>query len=220
LERVVVPISFTPESEHAIPVAVALASKAHAIVDLLAVVEPIDRDAAEVKLTRIARDTGDAVQWRVLESGGRPEAALLTELHRRDRSLWCVGSHSRGALGELLLGSLSEELVRDAHEPVLLVGPHAGKPSEGSVLAVALDGTPRSEAILPAAIDLGRDLGMKPRLLEVIDADEASLPPDVSPSAYLARVATRLRPEEVDHDVLHGHDAGRPSPSTCPTWPK
>lgn len=210
LERVVVPINFTSESDRAIPIAMAVAGRVRANVELVTVVEPIGRDEAEVNLGRMARDLGDAVRWRVLESGGPPEAALLTEFHRRSGSLWCVGSHGRGALGEALLGSLSEDLVRDAHEPVLLIGPHAGQVSDGAVLAVALDGTPRSEAILPAASELGADLGMNMRLLAVVDADSSDPPPDVSPTAYLARVAARIPgAENVDYDVLHGRDAAR-----------
>jgi nucleotide-binding universal stress UspA family protein len=210
LERLVVPIDFTPESERAIPIAVALASKAQASVELVSVAEPIGRDETAMKLMQAARDSGNAVEWRVLESGGPPEAVLLTEVHRRRQSLWCVGSHTRGALGELLLGSLSEELVREAHEPVLIVGPQAGKPAAGTVLAVALDGTARSEAILPAALDVARDLGMTVRLLEVVQTDTTNLPPDVSETAYLTRVAGKLpSADDVDYDVLHDNDAAR-----------
>ena len=58
---------------------------------------------------------------RVQRAPGTP--ALLDELHRSEKELWCIGSHARGALWEMLLHSLSEGLVRTSHVPVVLVGP-------------------------------------------------------------------------------------------------
>jgi nucleotide-binding universal stress UspA family protein len=208
LERVKVPIDFTPESEHAIPFAVMLAGKAQATVELVTVVEPIDREGADLGLKHLAQDAGRTVEWRVLETGGPPEAALLTELHRGGPSLWCIGSHARGALGELLLGSLSEDVVRQAHEPLLIIGPQAVDPSPGNVLLVALDGTARGEAILPAAAELARDLGMALRLVQVVQPDLATLPSDASDTGYLSGVAERISaPADVDVDVLYHADA-------------
>jgi nucleotide-binding universal stress UspA family protein len=207
-ERVVVPVDFSAESEQAIPVALAIAAPAQASVELVTVVEPIRRDEVEVEMIRLARSLGDAVEWRVIETGGPAEAALLAQLHGSEQSLWCVGSHARGALGELLLGSLSEQLVREAHVPVLVVGPHASAPATDGILAVALDGSDRSEAILPAAHDLAGELGMRLRLLQVIEPVSGDRPDDVSETAYLARVATTLPDQEaVDYDVLHDDDA-------------
>jgi nucleotide-binding universal stress UspA family protein len=209
-ERVVVPVDFSEESDHAIRVAVAIGATAQVTVELVTVVEPIRRDEVEVELIRLARSFGEAIEWSVIDTGGPPEAALLAQLHGSERTLWCVGSHARGALGELLLGSLSEQLVREAHVPVLMVGPHAVAPPTDGVLAAAVDGTERSEAILPAANELAGALGMRLRLLQVIEPISGDRPEDVSETAYLSRVAATLPSDpEVDYDVLHDDDAAK-----------
>ena len=129
----------------------------------------------------------------------------MTELRRRDNALWCVGSHARSALGELLRRSISEELVGDAHLPVALVGPHVSAPPKGRVLAVALDGTSPSEAILPYASDLAGALGMTLRLLQV--GEPGCWSADTVETAYLAVAAGNVPTIErraVDYEVLHG----------------
>jgi nucleotide-binding universal stress UspA family protein len=207
IERVVVPIDFSPESERAIPTAAALARAANAAFELITVAEPLNRDEAQLELSRVARDSASGAEVRVIESGGPAEAALLADLHRTERSLWCVGTHARGAVGELVFGSVSEELVRDSHVPVLLVGPHAGEPQTGKVLAVAVDGTPESEAIITVADELANDVGMTVRLLQVIEPSAPTGARDSFETAHLARLSARyFSGRDVDYDVLHGKD--------------
>ena len=141
-----------------------------------------------------------------METGGPIAAALLTELQRSEKELWCVGSHARGALWEMLLHSLSEDLVRTSHVPVVLVGPHATAAPSGRVMAIALDGTEQSEAILPATADLSGALGMSIRLLQVAGPAQRRCPMtrrgrDTSRGG---RQGSRHRPDAVDYDVLHG----------------
>jgi nucleotide-binding universal stress UspA family protein len=208
IERVVVPVDFSGESDRALVTAPVLASWARADVELLTVVEPSERSAVEPKLAETARRLGNGTTFRIVESGGRPESVLLTELHAGRKELWCVGSHARGAFSELFLESLSEDLVREAHMPVVLVGPHCTTAPAGRFLAIALDDTNESEAILPAAADLAPALGMTLRLLQVADPGE-ELPADAIETGYLAHVAAKITPitrTEVDYDVLHGHD--------------
>jgi nucleotide-binding universal stress UspA family protein len=212
IERVVVPIDFTTESDRALLVAPVLARWASASVELVTVAEPVDRAGIEARLAELAEDIGDGVASRIVESGGPPEAALLTELHGDEKALWCVGSHARGAWSELLFRSVSEELVRDAHVPVVLVGPHVTKRPSGRVLGVALDGTEQSEIILPAAAALGGALGMTLRLLQVAGKGARGLPVDSVESGYLAHAAEKvpsIKPQFSDYDVLHGDHPAR-----------
>jgi nucleotide-binding universal stress UspA family protein len=207
--RIVVPIDLPYDGEHAIPIALALAERTSARVELITVVEPTERGRAETGLRTLADAAGGpSLECRVVETGGPPEAALLTELHRPHNALWCVGSHARGALGELVFGSLSEDLVRDAHLPVMLVGPDVDPARRGSVVGLALDGTPRGEALLPAAMDLAANLGMSLRLLQVIEAQASDVPADTVEAGYLSNVATRYSTDP-DYEVLHARDAAK-----------
>ena len=167
--RVVVPVDFSAESDRALVTAPVLAGWAGARVELLTVVEPSERPDVEPKLAETARRLGNGTTFRIVESGGPPQAVLLTELHAGRKEFWCVGSHARGAFSELFLESLSEDLVREAHMPLVLVGPHCTTAPTERFLAVALDDTDESEAILPAAADLAPALGMTLRLLQVAD---------------------------------------------------
>ena len=212
IDRVVVPVDFSAESDRALVTAPVLAGWAGAGVELLTVVEPSERPDVEPKLAETARRLGNETTFRIVESGGPHSAVLLTEVHAGRKELWCVGTHARGRFSELFLESLSEDLVREAHMPVVLVGPHCTTAPTGRFLAVALDDTDESEAILPAAADLAPALGMTLRLLQVAESGD-QLPADAIETGYLAHVATKINPiraaAEVDYDVLHGHE---PSP--------
>jgi nucleotide-binding universal stress UspA family protein len=207
IERVVVPVDFSAESDRALLVASLFARWAGAGVELVTVAEPADRADKGARLTELADGVGDNASWRIVETGGRPEPALLNELHRDEKALWCIGSHARGAWSELLIESVSEDLVRDAHVPVVLVGPHVAAQPSGRVLAVALDGTAESEVILPAAAAMGGALGMTLRLVQVAGRGGDFLPSDSIETGYLARAAAATpanRPQLGDYDVLHG----------------
>jgi nucleotide-binding universal stress UspA family protein len=212
IERLVVPVDFSAESDRALSIAPVLARWADAGVELVAVAEPVDRAIVESRLAELAEGLGDNASWRIRESGGPAEAALLTELHRDEKALWCIGSHARGAWSELLIDSVSENLVRDAHVPVVLVGPHVDAPPFGRVLAVALDGTEESEVILPVAAALGGALGMTFRLLQVAGKGWDDLPADSTETGYLARAAETMpsmKSTLVDYDILHGDHPAR-----------
>jgi len=207
IERVVVPVSFTSEAERALVVAPTLADWAGAGVELLSVVRPGDRLYVEPIVDAAARELGPRASFRIVESEGPVEAVLLTELRQGSKELWCIGSHSRSALGELILDGLSEELVRQAHVPIVLVGPGAKSAPTGRVMVVALDGSEGSESSLGPAAELAAALGMTLRLLQVSSAIDGELPADTFESGYLAHMRhelTGVDPATIDFDVLHG----------------
>ena len=102
IDRVAVPVNWTAESDRALVVASTLATWAGVGVELVTVAGPIMGVDVQWRLEELARNATVPTTWRIVETGGPPEAALLTELARDENRLWCVGSHARGALGELL----------------------------------------------------------------------------------------------------------------------
>ena len=188
-----------------------LATWAGVEVELVTVVEP-EWAGALARLAEVGHDLGDSTPCRVVESGGPVGLVLLDELHRSEKELWCVGSHARGALWEMLQPSLSEDLVRTSHVPVALVGPHATAAPSGRVMAIAVDGTEQSEAILSAAADLSDALGMSVRLLQVAETDADAMPSDSCGTGYLSQVAGKIPNvdhDAVDYDILHGGQPAR-----------
>jgi len=204
-DHVVVPIDFSPESEQALPHAVEFARRAQVPVELLSVASPHHYADASERLRELADDQGIGT-WTVIETDDRPEEVLFDEAITQ-AALWFVGSHARTSLGELILGSVSEDLVRDVERPMVVVGPHATTPRTGNVLAVALDGSVESEAVLPSALELARRFHLELRLLQMATGD---VPTDVVETSYLAHVAARLAPPGCrDYDLLHGKDAAQ-----------
>jgi len=70
----------------------------------------------------MAREAGVEVETVLLEvEGSRFSNAIIEEANRSSAELIVLGSHGRGALAHLLLGSVAERVLRHAPVPVLLV---------------------------------------------------------------------------------------------------
>lgn len=213
IDTVIVPVDFSEVSLAAVDQGCWLAARAGADVELVAVTTPRYENVTAAALTSLAKDTSDTLAGAL--TGGRTigqrvittededvEGRLVAEVLSRPKALWVVGSHGRTALGELLFGSVSADLVRDAEVPIIVIGRHATSRPDAGVLAVALDGSPLSETILPAAVEMASLLGLHLRLLQVgLD----HVPTDSNDTAYLARLSETLpHPEHADYDTLYG----------------
>lgn len=71
---------------------------------------------------------GSEIQLFVHVHIGMPTTEILRVAEEVSADLVIVGSHDRGAIGQLLLGSVSRVVVRDAHCPVLIARPKAYPP--------------------------------------------------------------------------------------------
>ena len=81
-----------------------------------------ERQAAESALARVRSDleaAGVSASVEVVE--GEPAHAILELARSTEAALVCMGTRARGALGQLILGSVANTVVRDATVPVLLV---------------------------------------------------------------------------------------------------
>jgi nucleotide-binding universal stress UspA family protein len=204
IEHVIIPVDFSEASLVAVEQGRALARRAGADVELLSVTSPRDANTTAAALRSLAAADGNGTGLRVVTTDDDDiEGRLVDEVLERRNTLWCVGSHGRTAVGELMFGSVSADLVRDAEVPIVVIGPHSELRPTATVLAVALDGTDLSETILPAAVQVARTLGLTLRLMQVGLVHAES---DAADSAYLARVASGLdHPERIDYDTLYGN---------------
>lgn len=84
------------------------------------------RHDAALELVARGRETGVRVSFLVWT--GDPGESIVSAAEAENVDLVVVGTHGRGTLGRLLLGSVSEHVVRNAPCPVLIVRP-ASRPS-------------------------------------------------------------------------------------------
>ncbi|HSP98829.1 MAG TPA: universal stress protein [Candidatus Dormibacteraeota bacterium] len=184
LERIGVGTNFSPQSDVALGVAVALARATHARIDLVHVVHrpplyermvlseqklvaDLEQKAAS-HLQQLASSPAFAgVPIAVHTRTGTPFNELLAVAREQRHDLIVVGARQRGGLSDLLLGSTAERVLRKAPTPILLAkAPLADPP------ACVLAPTDFSEASRPAleeAIALARRWQARLVLLHVIE---------------------------------------------------
>jgi nucleotide-binding universal stress UspA family protein len=126
--RVLIPIDFSDGSRRAIGRGLAiLASGGRA---RLLHVAPAQGGPGEEELSAMLRAAvphgvarrGLRVDVEVVTSGN-PAEAICQAAERFDADFICMGTHGRGAIGKLALGSIADEVVRKARRPVVLVKP-------------------------------------------------------------------------------------------------
>lgn len=209
--RIVVPLDPTRPAPVAARVAMTLAHQASMSVELVAAQPPgLDALTTQSYLHRRVRDVADANLPVTCEDLGpdEPADAILAYLEPGGSSLVCMDSQSRGAVGELAFGSVSQAVTRRSPVPVLLCGPDLDPAPLFDRILVGLDGSDLAEQALAVAIEFGATIGATIELLEVLDTDVV-LPPDVSEAAYLNRVCASSPVPIEAFDAIHHRDPAR-----------
>ncbi len=142
LRRILVPTDFSKHSANALRYAVALAEKFGAELHLLHVVQdlavfvpdavsgatpvvpPVEQLTAAVReaLDRVVRENG-LERFTVCRDvrEGAPFQEIIRFAREKEIDLIVMGTHGRGGLAHVLLGSVSERVVRKSPCPVLTV---------------------------------------------------------------------------------------------------
>jgi len=173
---VLVPLDGSPEAgailSHLEPLG---SSGALRVVLFEATAQPQDEPAARANLQKAA----DPLQARGIDTqcltGVGPPAELILELAARERAdLIAMTTHGRTGLTRLLMGSVTETVLRHSTLPLLVARP--GTPSRPwRRIVLALDGSENSERVLPFTLALAHRVGAS------IDLVMASLPVDAHP---------------------------------------
>jgi nucleotide-binding universal stress UspA family protein len=138
VHHVLVPIDFSSYAEHALDYAIALAQKLQARVTLLHVIQPLVAGAdmgawpsptfvaeLEAAITSdmegyLARVTAAGLAGEIAVVHGAPSQEILDTARKHQVDLIVMGTHGRTGLPHVLLGSVTERVVRSAPCPVLV----------------------------------------------------------------------------------------------------
>ena len=108
-------------------------------------------------------------------------------------------SHGRGGLARFWLGSVADALVRLNPAPILLLRAHEDtqEPIQTAPvqrIIIPLDGSTRSESILPYALALGQTIGARYTLMHVnVPALPSQVPPFITPTVLDTEQTERER---------------------------
>lgn len=218
LRRVVVPVDGSPFAERALPVACWLAGDLGAPLHLVEVVDDGgDTDHAIHYLADLAR-RHNATSWHVARDQ-RPREAIAAALGAEPPSLACLATHGRDRSASTL-GSVAMQVLDDATEPVLLVGPRARPPcADDAPVVVAIDGTPGDRRVVRVAAEWAARLRRRLVVVTVTEPSPAGfrqhrpvrrsrgpVDPETCVSLLAAEAmaeGTGLGPGQVDARVVH-----------------
>jgi len=216
LQNILFATDFSPLAETALPHAVDLAHRYGAklytvnVLPHMPFVEAPQPDPEEIKQTtkqrladwvRSASSKGVEHEELIVQGEAPTVIAKLVRKHAID--LIVIGTGGRHGLGKLLLGSVAEEIFRNAECPVLTLGPHATRwDLDGNLqhILFATDFGPESVHALPYAISLAEENHARLTLLHVAPEPGVVLPepepgamPVVDESEVVASTEKQLR---------------------------
>jgi nucleotide-binding universal stress UspA family protein len=138
------------------------------------------RLSAEQQLTAlVGSESFRGIRHKELIKEGEVAEVLSTMVRNYEIDLIVIGTSGRRGLQKLLMGSVAEEVFRNAECPVLTVGPHATNwPADGKLrhILYATDFGPESVHGLPYAISLAEENRARLTLLHVAPEPVGPLP--------------------------------------------
>jgi nucleotide-binding universal stress UspA family protein len=211
--QLVVAVDGSDRAAVAVHTARELARPLNASITILAVASSRqDRGALEQHVEEMAA----AAQGKPLViDGGNVAAALLEAVSELPEHVLCMGSHGRGRSASVV-GSVTAEVAAQAAEPLVVAGPNvpAEQPVAGRLVA-CVDGSARSESVLPTAASWAAALYLGLSIVTVAEPiPEPMTPgapyrrshgPQVAAEPYIGELVQRWqgRGVDVDGDVVY-----------------
>lgn len=221
LKRILVPTDFSELASEALALAKDLATRTSAEVVILYadpfmppphftstqlddVVQAIthSKDLAGEELEKYLRQhLGEGVNARAVVVESMPVTAIVAWAQSNEVDLIIMGTHGRGGINRLMLGSVTERVLRETDQPLLAVrGPNGLRPIRRILCPVNFTGV--AQKALDWAAGFARLIGAELTLLHV-DEDEAASDEDL-----MSRFGECKLPEEsslkIDLKVAHG----------------
>lgn len=194
ISKILVTTDFSPVSDHALDFAIALARRYDARIYLTHVITPDPFQFAEPQLAQATyekvRQAAEEGITDILISGklrGVPHEVLMDEgnvwpslenlIRKHEIDLVVTGTHGRGKVQKLLVGSVAEEIFRKADCAVLTVGPRVPNEVNKEIalnhILFATDFGPGAEKAAAYAFSLAQEHNATLTLLHVIESAAA-----------------------------------------------
>lgn len=213
-KHILVPLDGSQLAELAIPAAIELARKVDGVLCLLRVVpqmpavidvpfeiDMVDTEEAEKYLDDTgARLSPHGVPLLLAIRHGRPAQEILDYAVEVRANAIVMTTHGRSGFGRLAMGSVAEEVVRDATCPVLLLQKETTAPVYRRIL-VPLDATPGSAAILPAVSEIAQ---LYESEIILVHANIAARTSGEPVEDYLAKISEIFRETGIHTSILAG----------------
>jgi nucleotide-binding universal stress UspA family protein len=211
--QVVVAVDGSDRSAASVPIARQIGGRLDAGITVLAVLAlRQDRSALEQHVEQLATE----VQGKslVIDADDVP-GAILGAISEVPSHVLCMGSHGRGRSASVV-GSVTAAVAAQSREPFVVVGPNV--PPAHAVagrLVACVDGSARSESVLPAAASWAAALGLGLSIVTVAEPIPEPLTPgapyrrnhgpQVAAEPYIGELVQRWqdRGVQVDGDVVY-----------------
>jgi nucleotide-binding universal stress UspA family protein len=108
---------------------------------------------------------------------GPPAPMMAIEARRHDATLVAIGTHGRGRLPGILLGSVATQLLHNSPCPVLIARPDAAPAEFPRSIVAATDGSPEAGRAVEVGETLAARLGARLEALVVTDEGEGDAGP-------------------------------------------
>ena len=211
IHNVLIATDFSRYSTVAMNFGLALAQEYHAKADIVFVLPSNDfliagpdayvaaKDAAERDLEELKSELqqtqpcNESRDYHLLFMEGDPAESILDCAREKNVDMVVVGTHGRGGLGKMLMGSVAERVFRQSPVPVMTVGPHLHRAARGFAprnILLPANFTPASERAAHYAAALAREHDAKLTMLHVREKTEADV--HTNPSQVLRETEKNL----------------------------
>ncbi len=165
--RILLPLDGSETAENILAALLPLRERKPLFLTLLAVVTGKPSGAAmKVYLSKAAAALRrPRVEVRTELGLGDPASEILAHARSGRSALIAMSTHGRTGVRRLLMGSVTEKVLR--HSPIPLLACRPGSRMEGWNHVVALDGSARAEAVLEDVVPFARLVGARLHLLHV-----------------------------------------------------
>jgi nucleotide-binding universal stress UspA family protein len=141
---------------------------------------------------------------------GSPPDILKKTIDHWQPDLLVVGSHGRSAIGRMVLGSVSLDLVHHAPCSVRVVRPGAESPAGPPRILIASDGSPHAESALNAVLRRSWPAGTQVRVVSIVQPLVPATPvlvPSLEANTFLTEPAFHLIEETDKRERERAHKA-------------